>query len=130
MAIIQKRKCRRHNYWSIVESRRVNGKPRPVILEYLGMTEALLKKLTLIFEQGSNTKGTLKEVKENIRFVGALSPHHHKDLCQSHDECSNRDFVIHNYHVGRLGRKMTLMCQGPRRLIALSDQYLTWSLKL
>ena len=46
MATLQKRNSRGHTYWSIVESRRVNGKPRPVILEYLGTAEALLKRLT------------------------------------------------------------------------------------
>ena len=46
MATIQKRKSRGHTYWSIVESRRVNGKPRPVILAYLGRAEDLLKRLT------------------------------------------------------------------------------------
>lgn len=46
MATIQKRISRGHTYWSIVESRRVNGKPRPVILAYLGKAEDLLKKLT------------------------------------------------------------------------------------
>ena len=46
MATLQKRKSRGHTYWSIVESRRVNGKPRPVILEYLGTAQALLKRLT------------------------------------------------------------------------------------
>jgi len=45
MATLQKRKSRGHNYWSIVESRRVNGKPRPVILEYLGSAATLLKRL-------------------------------------------------------------------------------------
>ena len=45
MATIQKRVSRGHTYWSIVESRRVNGKPRPIILAYLGTAEALLKKL-------------------------------------------------------------------------------------
>ena len=46
MATLQKRNSRGHTYWSIVESRRVNGKPRPVILEYLGTAETLLKRLT------------------------------------------------------------------------------------
>ncbi len=46
MATLQKRKCRGKTYWSIVESRRVNGKPRPVILAYLGRAEDLLKRLT------------------------------------------------------------------------------------
>jgi transposase len=45
MATLQKRTSRGHNYWSIVESRRVNGKPRPVILEYLGTANNLLKRL-------------------------------------------------------------------------------------
>jgi transposase len=45
MATLQKRKSRGHNYWSIVESRRVNGKPRPVILAYLGSAATLLKRL-------------------------------------------------------------------------------------
>jgi len=46
MATLQKRKSRGHIYWSIVESRRINGKPRPVILAYLGKAEDLLKRLT------------------------------------------------------------------------------------
>lgn len=46
MATLQKRKSRGHNYWSIVESRRINGKPRPIILEYLGTANQLLKRLT------------------------------------------------------------------------------------
>ena len=45
MATLQKRTSRGHTYWSIVESRRVNGKPRPVILLYLGTAESLLKRL-------------------------------------------------------------------------------------
>ena len=46
MATLQKRKSRGKTYWSIVESRRVNGKPRPVILAYLGRAEDLLKRLS------------------------------------------------------------------------------------
>src|SRR3989304_1859013 len=45
MATLQKRVSRGHTYWSIVESRRVNGKPRPVILEYLGTADTILKRL-------------------------------------------------------------------------------------
>jgi transposase len=36
---------RGHKYWYIVESRRVNGKPRPLVLEYLGKPADLLKRL-------------------------------------------------------------------------------------
>ena len=46
MATLQKRRSRGHVYWSIVESRRIGGKPRPVILAYLGRAEDLLKRLT------------------------------------------------------------------------------------
>lgn len=45
MATIQKRMSHGQNYWYIVESRRVNGKPRPITLAYLGKAEDLLKRL-------------------------------------------------------------------------------------
>jgi transposase len=46
MATIQKKTSRGRKYWYIVESRRVNGKPRPVVLAYLGKAEDLLARLT------------------------------------------------------------------------------------
>lgn len=45
MATIQPKITNGHKYWYIVESRRVNGKPRPVVLEYLGKADDLLKRL-------------------------------------------------------------------------------------
>jgi len=45
MASLQKKKVHGKEYWYIVECRRVNGKPRPFVLEYLGRPEALLKRL-------------------------------------------------------------------------------------
>ncbi len=45
MATIQQKTSRGHKYWYIVESKRVNGKPRPIVLAYLGKPEALLKRL-------------------------------------------------------------------------------------
>ena len=45
MAAIQSKMSRGHKYWYIVESRRVNGKPRPIVLEYLGKAENLLRRL-------------------------------------------------------------------------------------
>jgi len=45
MATIQAKKSRGHKYWYIVESRRVNGKPRPIVLAYLGKADELLKRL-------------------------------------------------------------------------------------
>jgi transposase len=45
MAFLAHRVSRGKKYWSIVESRRVNGKPRQVILEYLGTADTLLQRL-------------------------------------------------------------------------------------
>ena len=45
MAFISARKSRGRTYWSICESRRIDGKPRNIILEYLGTAETLLKRL-------------------------------------------------------------------------------------
>src|SRR5215475_3429769 len=45
MASIQKVKAGRHTYYRIVESRRVNGKPRPVPLLHLGTADQLLNRL-------------------------------------------------------------------------------------
>lgn len=39
MASIQRRLVRGRAYYSVVESRRINGKPRPVIVQYLGTAE-------------------------------------------------------------------------------------------
>jgi transposase len=45
MASLQVKESHGHKYWYIVESRRVNGKPRPVVLAYLGKPEELLRRL-------------------------------------------------------------------------------------
>jgi transposase len=50
MATIQARKSRGRKYWYIVESRRINGKPRPITLAYLGKADDLLKRLTGLTE--------------------------------------------------------------------------------
>jgi transposase len=45
MATIHAKNSRGQKYWYIVESRRVNGKPRPIVLAYLGKAHDLLKRL-------------------------------------------------------------------------------------
>ena len=45
VATIQKKVSRGRTYWQIVESRRVNGKPRPIVLQHLGSAEKLLQRL-------------------------------------------------------------------------------------
>jgi transposase len=64
MATIQKKPSRGHTYWQIVESRRINGKPRPVVLMHLGTAEGLLRRLQ---------EGGQKPVKAQILHFGALA---------------------------------------------------------
>ena len=45
LATLQKKVSRGRTYWQIVESRRVNGKPRPIVLEHLGSAQKLLQRL-------------------------------------------------------------------------------------
>lgn len=45
MVSIQSKTSGGKKYWAIVESRRVNGKPRPVVIQYLGTAETLLERL-------------------------------------------------------------------------------------
>jgi len=45
MASLQRHVVGGRTYWRIVESRRVNGKPRPVPILYLGTADALLQRL-------------------------------------------------------------------------------------
>lgn len=45
MASLQRNRVKGKSYWRIVESRRVNGKPRPVLLMHLGTADRLLQRL-------------------------------------------------------------------------------------
>ena len=45
MASLQKKIVKGIEYWSLVESKRINGKPTPVIIEYLGNIKKLAERL-------------------------------------------------------------------------------------
>jgi transposase len=45
MASLQRVRVRGQFYWRIVESRRVNGKPRPIVIAYLGKPDEILARL-------------------------------------------------------------------------------------
>ena len=45
MASIQRKIIHGRPYYYLVESRRVNGRPRPVVLDYLGSPDTLLQRL-------------------------------------------------------------------------------------
>ena len=80
MATLQKRKSRGHTYWSIVESRRVNGKPRPVILEYLGTAESLLKRLAggvpkKVRSYSHGSVAVMLGIAEELKIVETINKH-------------------------------------------------------
>jgi len=52
------------------------------ILNRFKAISASLEDITLIFDQGNNSKKLLKQVSINIYFVGAVSPSHHKALIE------------------------------------------------
>lgn len=80
MASIQCRISRGKKYWSIVESRRVDGKPRTFILEYLGTAETLLKRLNN--EEGFSLKSyshgdtaALLNIAKELNIVNIINKH-------------------------------------------------------
>lgn len=90
MATLQKRVSRGKTYWSIVESRRVNGKPRPVILAYLGRAEDLLKRLTEGIPQKvkSYSHGDVAmflHIAEDLQVVETINRHLPDDCKQLRD---------------------------------------------
>jgi transposase len=56
MASLQRRTVKGIDYWSLVESKRVNGKPRPIVIENFGNT----KKFTEWIVNGRNENKVLK----------------------------------------------------------------------
>lgn len=84
MATIQGRKRGKRTYYYIVESRRVNGKPRPIILKYLGSAEALAARLQQA-EQSSTplqaqvvefgAVGALWDLAQRLDLVGTIDRH-------------------------------------------------------
>jgi len=103
MASIQARVSRGHKYWSIVESRRVNGKPRTIILEYLGTATTLLKRLQ---EQGQISLKSyhhgdvraLLQVAEELDIINIINQHvpiHKMDEKQIRDGfCVGASFLL------------------------------------
>jgi len=65
MASLQKRTVKGIDYWSLVESRRVNGKPRPVVIEYFGNTQKFAQSLI----NGRNENKILKSYSHGDTFA-------------------------------------------------------------
>lgn len=83
MASIQRYSVRGRTYWRVVESRRVNGKPRAIPILHLGSSEALIKRLTSSpaldevavqsFEHGHIA--ALCEIARELDFVAIVNRH-------------------------------------------------------
>jgi len=73
MASIQSKISRGHKYWYIVESRRVNGKPRPIVLEYLGKPEDLLRRLQALTDRDKIKSYSHGAVSALLRIAHELS---------------------------------------------------------
>lgn len=80
MASIQAKTSRGQTYYYIVESKRVNGKPRPVVLEYLGKPKTLLQRLrgesTLRLRSYAHGHvATLLAIAEQLKVVETINAH-------------------------------------------------------
>jgi transposase len=80
MATIQQKNVRGNKYWYIVESRRVNGKPRPIVLAYLGKADDLLKRLqgNVSYKLKSYSHGgvsALIDVAAKLDIIGIINQH-------------------------------------------------------
>lgn len=75
MASIHSKVSRGQKYWYIVESRRVNGKPRPIVLSYLGKANDLLVRL-----QGLVSGVQLKSYSHGL-VATMLQVAHKLDVC-------------------------------------------------
>ncbi len=80
MATIQQKNVRGNKYWYIVESRRVDGKPRPIVLAYLGKADDLLKRLqgNVSYKLKSYSHGgvsALIDVAAKLDIVGIINQH-------------------------------------------------------
>ncbi|WP_088049453.1 IS1634 family transposase [Virgibacillus dakarensis] len=81
MATIRKQKVGKNTYWQIIESKRVNGKPRPVVLMHLGTAENLLYKLRngpLIKKVRSRSHGSVEllwQMAEELDILNIFEQH-------------------------------------------------------
>lgn len=81
MASLMQKNVGKYKYWYIVESRRVNGKPRPVVLAYLGTADALLLKLqgmaaaTEVKSWSHGAAAALLQLSSQLRIPALVNEH-------------------------------------------------------
>ena len=81
MASLQKKSVRGHTYWQLVESRRVNGKPRPIVLAHLGKADQLLARLQQTAQlvaaaiRDSAAVAALWKIAQELDLPALIQPH-------------------------------------------------------
>lgn len=80
MASLQRTRVKGHSYWRIVESRRVNGKPRPVPVAYLGRAKDILVRLQgagelRVRSLSHGAVGALWAVAKELRIAESIDRH-------------------------------------------------------
>ena len=106
MATLQKRKSHGQIYWYIVESRRVNGRPRPITLAYLGKAEDLLGRLNnqKSFDVKSFSHGdtfALCKAAEELDVISIINRFEIIDINHRNSKRSIFTRTLHKYSIGR-----------------------------
>ncbi len=94
MASLQARCVRGHTYWYVVESRRVNGKPRPIPIAYLGKVDDLLIRLKAadclsLRSQSHGAVGALWTLAQELEIAACID----KQLAESGRRLSGTDLA-------------------------------------
>jgi transposase len=125
MASIQARRRGKKTYYVVVESRRVNGKPRPVVVKYLGSAAALAERL----EEAEKAQEPVRADVMSFGAVAALL-----DLASRIDLVGTIDRHVQKRHQGAtIGRYITLAainrCVATTSKARFSEWYQTTALK-
>ena len=82
MASLQRKIIHGHPYYYLVESRRINGRPRPVVLAYLGSANTLLQRLQQVHTEPTRARlsqfggvAALYDLAQQLRLVELIDQH-------------------------------------------------------
>jgi transposase len=109
MASLQKKTVKGIDYYSIVESRRVNGKPNPIVIDYIGNKEKLYERLT----QNPLESATVKSLQHGETHA-LLSIASLLEITETLD----RTFGKHELRECKVSRGMTLLLAAVQRACA------------
>ena len=100
MASLHPKESHGHKYWYIVESRRMNGKPRPVVLAYLGKAEDLLRRLAGI-GSGAGIKSyahgavaALLRIAQELEVPSIMNQHVHSTRTYTPEKPLRNDLTV------------------------------------